>query len=108
MRVAVTWRLATHAEYRTIGHLFGIGQNTAFKIVKEVCTAIREVLTPRFLCIPRGRRLEEVVSGFQTRGFPHCIGAIDGTHIPIVAPTKDPADFYNREEVVSGFCLIPD
>ena len=27
-----------------------------------------------------------------------CCGAIDGTHIPIVAPTKNPADYVNRKK----------
>ncbi|XP_072039667.1 uncharacterized protein [Amphiura filiformis] len=97
-RVAVTlWRLSTNAEYRTIGHLFGIGRNTACVIVRNVCKAIKDILTPRFITIPRGQRLLEVIDGFENRGFPHCVGAIDGTHIPIIAPTKDPADFYNRK-----------
>lgn len=63
----------------------------------QVCKAIKEELTPRFINIPRGQRLQEVLDGFEDRGFPQCVGAIDGTHIPIIAPTKDPADFYNRK-----------
>jgi len=97
-RVAVTlWRLATNCEYRTIGHLFGIGRNTACVIVRDVCRAIKLILTPRFISIPRGQRLNEVIDGFNRKGFPQCVGAIDGTHIPIIAPTKDPQDFYNRK-----------
>ena len=29
--------------------------------------------------------------------FPHCIGGIDGSHIPIVASVEFPADHYNRK-----------
>ena len=33
-------------------------------------------------------------------GFPQPVGAIDGTHIPIIRPQYSPADYYNRK----GLC----
>ncbi|XP_071810727.1 uncharacterized protein [Apostichopus japonicus] len=39
-----------------------------------------------------------VGSSFENRwGFPQCVGAIDGSHIPIISPTDHPADYYNRK-----------
>ena len=40
-RVALTlWYLATNADYRTIGHLFGVSKPTVCVVTKEVCNAI--------------------------------------------------------------------
>ncbi|KAI2645889.1 Protein ANTAGONIST OF LIKE HETEROCHROMATIN PROTEIN 1 [Labeo rohita] len=29
--------------------------------------------------------------------MPVCVGAIDGTHIPIISPRENPADYHNRK-----------
>lgn len=40
-RVAITlWRLATNADYRSTGHIFGVAKGTVCVIVHEVCDAI--------------------------------------------------------------------
>jgi len=39
-----------------------------------------------------------VVDGFEvTKGFSQAVGAIDGTHIPIIRPEQNPADYYNQK-----------
>jgi hypothetical protein len=44
-RVALTlWFLATNADYRTIGHLFGVSKASVCVIRKQVCRAIVNVL----------------------------------------------------------------
>ena len=48
-RVAITlWRLASNADYRTIGHLFGVSKGSVCVINKEVCKAITATLSPRY------------------------------------------------------------
>lgn len=98
-RVAVTiWRLATNAEYRTIAELFGLGRSTVGEIVLDTCGAIADHLLMRYVCFPQGDRLREVVDGFERQwGFPQVVGAIDGTHIPIIKPDDSASDYFNRK-----------
>ena len=98
-RIAITlWFLATGADYRTIGHLFGVSKSTVCVITKEVCAAIVECLLPEYIKMPTGTALKVVVDGFKNDfGFPQCVGAVDGTHIPILSPQECPADYYNRK-----------
>ncbi len=98
-RVALTlWFLATGADYRTIGHLFGVSKSTVCLVTKDVCASIVGLLLPEYIRVPVGAALKEVVEGFKnSHGFPQCAGAVDGTHIPIVSPEEYPADYYNRK-----------
>ena len=58
LRLAITlWRLSTNIEYRTLGHLFGVGRSTCCEIVHEVCLAIEEHLMPLHIRFPEGQRL---------------------------------------------------
>ena len=98
-RVAIMfWFLATGADYRTIGHLFGVSKSTVCVVTKDVCAAIVRILLPKYIAIPMGEALKDVVEGFKNKwGFPQCAGAVDGTHIPIVSPRECPADYCNRK-----------
>ena len=89
VQVAITvWVLATNADCRTIGHLFGISKTSVCLICRDVCCAIVKVLLPKYVKIPIGSALTNVISGFEKRGFLHCGGAIDATHISIKAPLE--------------------
>ena len=98
-RVGVAiWRLATNSDYRTIGHLFGISTASVCLILDEFCIAMATVMLPSYIKIPTHAELIKVVDEFQSKwGFPQCAGAIDGSHIPIKAPTEYHTDFYNRK-----------
>ena len=36
--------------------------------------------------------------------FPHCLGAVDGTHIEIKRPSHNATDFINRKAVLQLTC----
>ena len=99
-RVAITlWRLGTNIEYRSLAHLFGVDLSTVCVAVHDVCTAIVDNLLERYIRIPTGSDAQAVVDGFLcTWGFPQCFGAVDGTHIRIIAPRDNTLDYYNRRE----------
>ena len=98
-RVAVTiWKLATNIEYRTIAALFGLGRATVGEIVIDTCNSIATFLLPKYVCLPQNECLRQTLNGFQSRwGFPQTVGAIDGTHIPIMCPLDSGTDYYNRK-----------
>ena len=98
-RVAISiWKLSTNIEYRTLSELFGIGRSTVCEIIHDTCQHIVMNLLPKYVKIPKGDRLKELVESFElTKGFPQAVGAIDGTHIPIIRPEESPADYYNRK-----------
>ena len=87
-RLAITiWTLATPSEYRTIAHLFGVARSTVCVIVHDTCKAIVDILFDEFITFPHGRQLEKTISGFQAKWqVPQCVGAIDGSHIPVSVP----------------------
>ena len=97
-RVAVAlWRLATGNSYRTKGLVFGVGRCTALKLKDEFCLAL--LMTAKdFIKFPRGEvETRRAIEAFQELScFPQVVGAIDGSHIPIIAPKNDPNDYYNR------------
>ncbi|XP_034071752.1 protein ANTAGONIST OF LIKE HETEROCHROMATIN PROTEIN 1-like [Gymnodraco acuticeps] len=91
-RVAIAlWKLATGGEYRTISHLFGVGQSTVCLCVQDFCWATMEVLLPLHITFPDVEKLVEMATFFNRRWrAPQCVGAIDGSHIPILAPRDYP------------------
>ena len=99
-RVAVAlWRLATGNSYRTTGLVFGVGRCTALKLKDEFCLAL--LMTAKdFIKFPRGEvETRRAIEAFQELScFPQVVGAIDGSHIPIIAPKNDPNDYYNRKQ----------
>ncbi|CAM4614605.1 unnamed protein product [Lepidochelys kempii] len=63
-------------------------------MLMQVCRAINHILVKR--TVPLGN-LCDIVAGFAQMGFPNCGGAIDGTHIPELAPAHRASKYINRK-----------
>lgn len=98
-QVAIAIRkLATGSEYRTISHLFGVGLSTVFNCVQDFCYAVNRVLLPVHIIFPDAYKFVELDTFFENRWrVPQCVGAIDESHIPIIAPEEYPRDYYIRK-----------
>ena len=59
---------------------------------------VPEELKGDYIKFPIGQAQWDVIEGFETKcGFPQCVWAIDGSHIPIQPPALNHTDFYNRK-----------
>ena len=99
-RVAVTlYYLSDEGRLRKVANAFGLGKSTVSNIIREVTSAISTHLSEKFIKLPTTKEeVECLVSNFYfSHGFPQCIGAIDGTHIPIRQPTERHTDYINRK-----------
>lgn len=98
-RIAIAlWRLGTNVEYRIISHLIGVGISSVCMIMHQVCKAIVGMLGPWNIGMPQGEIVQILVDGFlQWWQFPRCAGAIDWSHVPILDPSRNPKDYFNRK-----------
>ncbi|XP_060761383.1 uncharacterized protein LOC132871280 [Neoarius graeffei] len=98
-RVAVAlWKFATGSEYRSVGHLFGVSIPSVCRCVQDFCAAAQALLVPELIRFPNQEKFAEMSAYYENRwGLPHCVGAIDGSHIPIIAPQEYHCDYFNRK-----------
>ena len=99
-QVAVTlYYLSDEGRYRKVANAFGISRSSVSKVVRNVSFVITKHLGPKYISLPETEEeVKYLAERFEEkRGFPQCIGAIDGTHVFIKIPSKIPADFMNRK-----------
>ena len=83
-RLFITSRyLSTGCSQQTLSFAFRLGRTTIFRIVKEVCIALDEILSPIYLNPPKYSSEWKKISDdfFKLWNMPHVIGAIYGKHI---------------------------
>ncbi|KAJ0673911.1 putative harbinger transposase-derived nuclease domain-containing protein [Helianthus annuus] len=97
-RVAVCiYRLATGESLRLVSKKFGLGISTCHKLVLEVCSAIKDVLMPKYLQWPNHESMRVISDEFETlSGIPNVVGSMHTTHIPIIAPKVNVAAYFNK------------
>ncbi|XP_054825952.1 uncharacterized protein LOC129323443 [Eublepharis macularius] len=99
MIAIIIWKLATGTTNSATLPAFGRGVSTVCGIFDEVCELIAAKLTEKWICIDY---LEDIISGFEERGFPNAWGAVDGTHIEIRSPPFSGDKYINRK----GYCSM--
>ena len=98
------WRLANGSAFRITGLQFGLGKSTSI----DICHEFVDALVRRkydFIKFPSTEEevLRTIGTFSQLSDFPMVVGAIDGSHIPIVAPDVEDhqEDFFNRKHFYS-------
>jgi hypothetical protein len=98
-RVAISLaRLGTGNYLTMCGDLYGMSEGMASLVVREFCDVFERHLKPKL--IPRFTRdsLQLISRKFEAKhGIPSNMGAIDCSHIAILAPYHDPFSYYNRK-----------
>ncbi|KYO38111.1 hypothetical protein Y1Q_0007236 [Alligator mississippiensis] len=63
----------------------------------EVCQLLKEIATN----IIHQENLQEVIDGFNEKGFLNCMGALDSTHIPVLCPARSGKIYTKRKRYTS-------
>lgn len=92
------YKLSSCAENRIIANQFGIHQSTARKCIINFVMALNKVMLKKYIHFPSEDECKHLSDGFKERCcIPNIIGAIDGCHIPVSAPSEGYSDFVNRK-----------
>lgn len=98
-------RLSTCDLIPSIADTYGVGTSTVQGIIMQFCQVVRHVLHDRYISWPSSLRMKKLVQDFEAlRGLDYVIGAVDESHISIIAPHKNQVDYYCRKGFHS--CLL--
>lgn len=92
------WYLGGSDSIIRIADRFGIAESSVVVCRNRIIDTILNNLKSKFINWPHAEILEQTIDKFHQRnGFPGVIGALDGTHISIKAPTENPQSYINRK-----------
>ena len=97
-RVAMTLHyLKDQGSVAIAANVFDCSISSTCNAVKEVCRILSKNISPCMIKYPSSKAVVEKANrGFlQKFGFPRVLGCIDGTHIPISKPHKNPHDYFS-------------
>lgn len=94
----ILYKLAGNLEFQDVANLFGVGIGTACDIIWEVWKALCQI-RKKYVTRPKNEAdMQAIIDGFENKtGFPMCGGALDSTHIPIIAPSAYHTDYHNHK-----------
>ena len=104
VRVTLSYLCTAGDSEVTIGSSYGISPTTTGRIISDTCQAIWYVLNKKgFIKAPTSKKeWLDIATGFDKKwDFPHCLGAIDGKHIIIQAPSRKASTFFNYKKSFS-------
>lgn len=94
------YRMATKMGVREIAELFSVSKSTVCRITREIGVLICEKLSDKYIKFPHSSCFDEISSEwFAKTGFPHVIGAIDGSHVNFAnAPHEQGYVYFDRKK----------
>jgi len=103
-RIAISLiRLGSGNGLQIVGDLFGVAKCTVSGIVRQFCSAVRLHLQKKFVKFPNEFKLQKLARDFEAlHDIPYVVGAIDGSHILILAPVVGGEDYYCRKSFHSA------
>ncbi|XP_061415051.1 uncharacterized protein LOC133347107 isoform X2 [Lethenteron reissneri] len=99
-RVAIAiFKLATGAEYRVVGKLFGVSKTTVHRYLYRVCRCVCHLLLRHSVHLPALEEARAISERFcKQHVLPQVFGCIGSTHIPVLAPRLGSRDYANRNQ----------
>ncbi|XP_071555857.1 putative nuclease HARBI1 isoform X1 [Temnothorax nylanderi] len=97
IRLQLTLRyLASGDSMKSLSYAFRVGHNTISKIIRETCEAIWTCLKGVVFLEDKEESWKGLADEFERLwNFPNCIGAVDGKHVSIQAPSNSGSTYYN-------------
>ncbi|RVE51453.1 hypothetical protein evm_003854 [Chilo suppressalis] len=107
-RLAITLRyLATGDSYSSLSYTFRVSKQLISKIIPDVCQELINSLAGYVKVPSSEQEWKQISREFEIRwNFPHCIGAIDGKHVMIVAPNNSGSEYYNYKNQFSMVLMV--
>lgn len=102
LQVLITLRFyATGTFFDTVGEMIGVSESTASRTIKKVTNALAMHAREHIKMPTQQEADASKTAFFAIAGFPNCFACIDGTHIPIQAPSALQHEFRNRKNFTS-------
>lgn len=90
-------QLAHGISYVTLAMSLIVGKSTAIEATQDVVEALYEIRKDHILFPETEEETAECIATFREFSkLPNIVGAIDGTHVRIIAPKKDAPDYFSR------------